>query len=163
MIPCPWPQNPLRKLPAQVVSGDLRLTVNSEASVSISHLGTEMSVPVRCRLCPFLFESECSYPHSPVLPSGRTPKLASWALGVGEGPEAAVEAAFGKLQAWLGKATPAYVILVMLCPCRITIAEIEEALEKLENSLPEETNLCWHLERAEGAASLALLCAWTVG
>ncbi len=163
MHPCPWRDNPLRRLPAKVARGNLELAVNSAAPVPFSHFGTEKRVMARCRLCPYLFEGECAYPHPAALPAGRTPKLAAWTAGVGESPNAAANAASSRLKARLGATVPAYVAIVLTCSGSVTLAEVNEASQKALAGLPEELGFSWHLELSENSGSLVFLCAWAAG
>ncbi|MEM3883162.1 MAG: hypothetical protein QXO23_07260 [Candidatus Methanomethyliaceae archaeon] len=138
------------------------LALKAETPIPFANSGVELTVAARCCLCPFFFEGECLYPNSSVLFSDRTPKLAAWAVSAGESLETATEAALSKLRAGIGNAISAYVTLIMLCHRQITISKINKALEKIQSSLTEKTGFCWSLELGENAASLALICAWTV-
>jgi hypothetical protein len=160
MHPCPWRDNPLRRLPAEVVKGKLRLAVNSELAVPFSHLGADLLVPARCRLCLFLFEGECAYPPTAGPPAERTPKLAAWAVGIGESPVAAADAASIELKAWLGATVPANVAIVLTCSDSAALSEVNEALEKALEGLPEEVSFSLSVELSENPGSLVLLCAW---
>ncbi len=54
---CPWPNKPIRRLPAEVaIRGQSRLAVNSEVLVPSTHFGMEKRVTAGYPLCAYLVE-----------------------------------------------------------------------------------------------------------
>ena len=160
MSPCPWPDNPLRRLPVKVTKGELSVPVNSEAPAPGAPLCAESRIPGRCRLCPYFFEKECCYPHRTAAPFRRGPKLAAWAVGAGESPVAAADAASSELKAGLGGTVPVCVAIVMACGISTTLEGVSEALRIALIGLPDDTCVSLHLELSEARENLVLLCAW---
>jgi hypothetical protein len=159
MFPCPWPDNSLRKLPAEI----LTLAVNSEVPALLSRLGADLLVPALCRLCPYFFEDECAYPRPAALPAGRTPKLAAWAVGAGENVIGAALAALGRLRARLRETVPALLAVLIAGSNEMTLQDLDRTLENIVSSFPEETRYTWHLEPTGNPGSLVFLCAWVAG
>ncbi|MDI3483991.1 MAG: hypothetical protein PWQ74_578 [Methanobacteriaceae archaeon] len=155
MRPCPWKNNPLRRLSAKIVKE------NFEVYEPFSHLGIDLLIPGPCLLCPYLFEGGCTYPYSPTLPAGQTPKLASWVVGTGKTLRKTASTTLSRLQAQLKETVPTLLIMILASPNEMTLQDLNETLKKISSSFPKETCYIWHFKPGENPEPFIFLCAWT--
>jgi len=153
MRPCPWKNNPL----------EATVSKNSKSEVyePFSHLGIDLLIPAPCLLCPYLFEGECTYPYSPILPAGQTPKLASWAAGTGKTLRKIVSTTLSQLQVQLKETVPTFLIMILTSPNEMTLQDLNETLKKISSSFPKQTCYAWHFKLGKSPEPFIFLCAWT--
>ncbi|MGC8719878.1 MAG: hypothetical protein ACP5TY_07705 [Thermodesulforhabdaceae bacterium] len=162
MISCPWPENPIFRLPTEISEAGVSLALNAETAVPFAHFGNESGIPAFCRLCPSLFEGECFYPDNAVT-GGGPPWFLAWAAGTGRNPIEAVQSAATAIKSRLEGCSVGFFATVLVIPQETTVGEFDKALEGLYRTLldnGEDVGLSCSFEFQEVTKSLVVIAAW---
>jgi hypothetical protein len=161
MLPCPWTENPVLRLPAEVGAGGVRLALNADVPVPISVWGAEIRIPARCRICPFLFEGECARPRA-TPEKGAGLRLLAWTAEAAADLGAACRRAAEIIRDRIRERPPEFLATVLAAPAEVNLSEVRRALEEIDRLLARgkpAAAVAWTLETVK-EGRLVFSCAW---
>jgi hypothetical protein len=155
---CYFLDNPSNLLSSEISVCGLAIPINSEKLTNCSHLGLERLVQARCRICPYNFECECTYPEK--ISEGKTMRLWDWILFSLKEP---IETALNRVKSKIGSIIPEWLAILVICPFQANLENCEALIGTVVREMNmENEKISVRFLFTEIEEINVLICIWTI-